>query len=291
MGDGSRLAVSVIELAQTIADGIMLGGMYSLEAVGLVIIFGVLKIINFAHGEFLLIGAYLMVVFFSINPLLGPALAVPVLLLLGFGVQKYILGKRAAWGGVPLIVTFGISLILQNVFLELFTANTVGVPIGLSSLVLRGIYLPYPLLIVFVCAMITLAGIQLMLSNTFFGTAIRAATTSPEDASLVGIDVLRVRMYAFMLGAALAGFAGSILVLQYPIDPTAGLTYTLIAFTIIVLGGFSITGVVVSGLLIGVVETIWGLFFPISYTDVVIYTIFLIAVVIRPSGLLGGRGL
>lgn len=282
------MTVSVLELAQTIADGILLGGMYSLEAMGLVIIFGVLKIINFAHGEFLLIGAYLMVVSFSINPILGPALAVPALLLLGFGVQKYILAKRAGFVTVPLIVTFGILLILQNVFLELFTANTVGVVTGLGSLVVRGVYLSYPLLIVFVCAMTTLVGIQLMLSKTYFGTAIRAATTSPEDAYLVGVDVRRIRLYAFMFGAALTGFAGSILVLQYPINPTAGLSYTMIAFTIIVLGGFNVTGVVVSGLLLGVVETLWGFFFPISYTNAVIYIIFLIAVIVRPSGLVGG---
>ena len=274
-------------VAQIIVNGLMIGGIYSLEAMGLLIIYGVLRVLNLAHGEFLLIGAYLTITFFSLNPLLGPAISIMVLLLVGLALQRYLLTDKITGGRptTPLIITFGISIILQNTYLELFTANPVGISTPFPSLSVLGVYFPLSTLSAFLIAIVSLVGLYFVLNRTFLGMAIRAATKSPDDASMIGIDVRRVKTIAFVLGAVLAGIAGSVLALQYAMTPYTGLTFLMIAFTVIVLGGFSVPGVLAAGFVLGIAESVWGFFLPMEYTNAVIFAIFLIVIIIRPSGL------
>lgn len=273
--------------SQIIVDGLMIGGMYSLEAMGLLIIYGVLRVLNLAHGEFLLVGSYLTIAFFAVNPILGPAISIMLLLLMGLALQRYLLTDKITRNRptTSLIITFGISIILQNTYLELFTANPVGISTPFPSLNVLGVYFPVSTLSAFLIAIVSLVGIYLVLNRTFLGMAIRAATRSPDDASLIGIDVRRVKTIAFILGAGLAGIAGSVLALQYAMTPYTGLTFLMIAFTVIVLGGFSVPGVLAAGFVLGVAESVWAFFLPMEYTNAVIFAIFLIVIIIRPSGL------
>ena len=279
-------------VAQIIVDGLMIGGMYSLEAMGLLIIYGVLRVLNLAHGEFLLIGSYLTIAFFSLNPLLGPAISIMVLLLVGLALQRYLLTDKITGNRptTPLIITFGISITLQNVYLELFTANPYGISTPFPSLNVLGVYFPVSTLSAFLIAIVSLVVIYFVLNRTFLGMAIRAATKSPDDASLIGIDVRRVKTIAFVLGAVLAAIAGSVMTLQYSVTPYTGLTFLMIAFTVIVLGGFSVPGVLAAGFVLGIAGSVWGFYLPMEYTNAVVFAIFLIVIIIRPSGLVGKEG-
>ena len=278
-------------VAQILVNGVMTGGLYALEAMGLMVIYGVLKILNFAHGELILIGAYLTFMFYPISPYLGIVLSIPVLAVIAVAVQKSILTERVMKNeNAPLIVTFGLSLILQNTLFVIFTGNAAGVQLGLGSFEVWGVFFPFSTVVATLVAIATLVTIYLYLTRTLSGTMIRAATESPVDAELVGIDVRRVRLLAFILGAVLAGFSGSILIVQYSVTPYSGLVFTLTAFTLITLGGSSIPGLVAGGLILGIAQSVWGTYFPVAYTSAVTFVIFLVVVVVRPSGLFGKGG-
>jgi branched-chain amino acid transport system permease protein len=268
----------------------MVAGVYALAASGLSIIYGVMRILNIAHGEMLLIGAYLTWFLIPVSPLLAMAASIGVLAVAGAGVKKYLIPERIERNPTgPLVVTFGLSIIIQNLLLRVFTANPKGIVLNFSPISLGPVALSVPRVAAFAVALAVLATVYIFLTRTYLGVAIRAASENSSEAAMTGINTDRVKLLAFALGSALAGGAGSLLVLIFSIDPFEGLSYLLVSFTVVILAGFNVPGIVVAALLLSEAETVWSFFLPSIYAKALGYVIFLLVLLVRPSGLMGRR--
>ncbi|AAR35382.1 branched-chain amino acid ABC transporter permease [Geobacter sulfurreducens] len=279
---------------QSLISGILIGGVYALIGIGLTIIFGVMRVINFAHGDIMMIGMYLTYNFFSlagVDPFVSIALTIPLMFLFGAILQKTFINR--VLGALPqnqILLTIGLGLIMSNTMMFIYTSDykILTTSYSSSSFNIGTISISWPLAISFlITAAITLL-LYWFLMKTDTGQAIRATAQDREAAQLMGINVKRMSILAFGMGAALAGTAGALISPTYYIFPQIGSTFTLKAFVITVLGGMgSIVGATIGGVIIGVAESLGAVYISSGWKDVVVFVLFLLVLLFKPAGLLG----
>ncbi|WP_083282880.1 branched-chain amino acid ABC transporter permease [Humibacillus sp. DSM 29435] len=278
---------------QAVLTGILIGGVYGLVAMGLTLIFGVLDIVNFAHGAFLAVALYITVTMVSrlgVNPLVALFVAVPVMFLLGAGVQRFVLAGAM---GKPLenqlLITLGLALLIDNVLLMSFGPNPQSVKLpGDTGVQIFGAVATVSRLLAFGVAIVLAALLYVLLQRTRLGTAIRAVAANEAGAQLVGIDTRRIYMATFAIGTACAGAAGVLVAPLVTIEPTTGELFNIIAFVVVVLGGMgNVIGALVGGLIIGLTEQLGALYFPGQSPLLSVFVVFVLVLFLRPQGLFG----
>lgn len=283
-------------LVQTLISGILTGGLYALVAVGLTMIFGVLRIINFAHGEFLMLGMYLsffLTTGLGLDPYLGVVIVIPVFFLFGMLVQLGLVNRvMGADADIQILLTLGISLVLQNFALFVWGPHLRSEQTSylLNVLVLGPWNINSTRLIAFAFSLALSGALYLFLKASFIGRCIRACADAPRGAQVVGINVGRVNLIAFGIGTACAAAAGTFIMPFYYVDPHVGMSFVLVAFVVVVLGGMgSFSGAMVGGFIVGIAEAFGALAFPASMKQVVPFVIFVLILFFRPTGLFGQK--
>lgn len=280
-------------LTQSAVSGLLIGGVYGLIAVGLTTVFGVMKIINFAHGTIMMIGMFATYWLWraGIDPYVSLLVTVPLLLLLGMGVQFLLIERIIdAPAEQQLVVTMGVSLILLGGAQVLWGADfrTVSVSYGNAAVDVGGISISVPRLVAFLAAGALSAALFVLIRRTDLGRAIRAVAEQPDAAAAVGISLPWTRALTFGISTGCVAVAGTLLTTFYYVAPQVGEPFTLIAFVVVVLGGLgNPLGAFVGGLTVGLVEGIGGALLPGSLKTLVIFVVFLAVLVLRPQGLLG----
>ena len=289
------------EVIQAILNGIMMGSMYGLTALGLTLIFGVMKVINFAHGSLLMVGmfsAYWLIKLTGIHPYLALLIVPPILYFFGYYLQDVVIKpvfkseREVREPATVIIVTTGVWYVLDNLALMCFGAEyrTVRTAISNKSWALGQYIISLPKFSGFVVAVATTVGLALFMRKSKIGKALRATALDREAANLMGIDQYKIYNIAFGLGTALAGVAGCVLIPFYYVYPTVGVVFDIRAFIIVVLGGLgSIPGALLGGLVIGLVESVFAQFMASTWTEAIIYAIFLIILFVKPSGFFGNK--
>jgi branched-chain amino acid transport system permease protein len=277
---------------QLLINGIMLAGLYGLLALGLNLVFGVMRVINFAHGELVMLGAFLTFWGWSalgLHPLVALPLSAAVLFGVGWVLQRFLMER--VLGGPPmaaLLVTFGLSLIIINAGLLVFGADIRSIPLVSGSLRFAGLVVPKARGLAFVTAVSLTVATVAFLRWTALGRAIRATAQHPEVAITCGVDVRRTRLVTFGLGAALGAAAGSLIMLILPMDPQSGSLLILKAFAVIIVGGLgSVAGSLLGALVLGVAEVFGSFFLATVFGEVMAYVLLLLVLLVRPAGLLG----
>ncbi len=283
-------------LFASVLNGITTGAVYALIALGLTLIYGVLHIINFAHGASLMValyGVYFLKEKLGIDPYLALPIMVPSMFALGYMLQRGVI-NRASHGKDEniLLVTLGLSIILENLALLFFKSDTRNIETAytLTTVSIGPAMISLPKLVSFVGALVVSAVLLAVMRYTDLGRAIRAVAKEKHGARLMGIDVDHVYAMCFGIGLACLGAAACFLLPAYYVNPLVGSGFVLVAFTIVVLGGMgSFVGALVGGLLIGVVESIGGLYLGESLGQVGIFAIFIAVLLFRPQGFFGAR--
>ena len=285
---------SPVILITAILNGLLTGAVYALVALGLTLIYGVLHIINFAHGALLsmaLFGAFFAYRLLGLDPYLAALFLAPALFAFGYALQRFIIGPASHGDDRNiLLVTLGVSVVIENVLLYAFRADTrtIDVPYAFQTLDLGFTFLPIPRVIGFGAVLAVAVALWALMTWTDLGKAIRAVAKEKLGAELAGIDVAHVYAVTFGLGTACVAIAACLLIPTYYVNPTVGEAFVLIAFTIVVLGGMgSVLGALIGGLLIGVVESLSGLFLGESLGQIGIFLIFIMVLLVRPTGLFG----
>jgi branched-chain amino acid transport system permease protein len=281
-------------LAQSVVSGVLTGSLYAMIAVGLTIVFGVMRIINLAHGEMVMLGmfgAYWSYTLLGIDPFLSVVIWAPVMFAGGMLIHRFLLKDVIPKGELnTLLYTAGLSLLLANLALFFFTGDyrTLNLPYALMPARPFGIAVPIPLAIAFAMVIAITLGLYLLLSRTDVGRAIRATAQNPQSAALMGVNVLRIDMITFGLGTALAAAAGVLLVPSLYLYPTVGEILIVKCFVIVVLGGLgSVPGAIAGGILLGLVESLGAVYVSVAYKDTIGFVLFLLVLLFRPSGLFG----
>jgi branched-chain amino acid transport system permease protein len=284
-------------VVQLLVSGIMLGGIYAVMSIGLTLIFGVLKIVNFAHGEFLMLAMYLAWAIVSATGMTTyTAMAVVTPLLFGFGLLVYFLIVRPGIDKPHLVVgfaTMGLSIAMQNLALVAMTADLRDVPplFGGTPIKFGPLYFRLELLLGFLISMAITLALMIFMKRTYIGKAIRATVQDRDAAMLMGINVPRLFLLTFGGGSALVGIAGCIMLPLYSTFPTVGLNFVLIAYVVVVLGGMgSMEGAFLGGICIGIVQSLSGYYVAPAYGQMFYFLVFLLVMIFRPNGLLGQRG-
>jgi len=283
-----------MDLLQVVVSGLLLGGVYALLAAGLNLIFGVMRVINLAHGELLMLGAY-GTFFFYDRTGLNPLLAIPLVAVAMFGggllLQRFLVERVV---GQPLLssllLTFGLSTLLTGLALNLWTANfrSVAYEPLTGSIGVGGLSISRSRLVAFVIALVVTGATYAFLRRSTWGKAIRATAQNADVAQVCGIDVRRVRLLSFGLGAAMAAVAGTLVAIIFTVSPEMGRMFIGRAFAIIVLGGLgSFSGAFLGALILGVTETTTAYYTSTQLSEAVAYAVLVIVLLIRPSGLFG----
>jgi branched-chain amino acid transport system permease protein len=279
-----------------LANGLMTGAVYALIALGLTLVYGVLHIINFAHGATLTAAMFAVFVahsVFRIDPYLAILILTPLFFGLGYAVQRFIIGPAShGEDSNILLVTLGLSIIIENALLAGFHSDTrsIDVPYGFSIIEIGNLFLSTPKVIAFGASFVVAALLGLLLTRTDTGKAIRAVAKEKTGAALAGIDVDHIYAVTFGLGAACLAIAACLLMPTFLVNPRIGNAFVLVAFTIVVLGGMgSIAGALIGGLIIGVIESLSGLYYGESLGQIGIFLIFILVLLFRPTGLFGAR--
>lgn len=279
---------------QSLLSGVLVGGVYALIGIGLTIIFGVMRVINFAHGDLLMVGMYLTWLIFTtlgLDPYLSLVVSAPLMFLWGAFLQKVFINR--VLGALPqnqILLTIGLGLIMTNAMMLIFTSDyrILTTSYSSSSIKLLGLSISQPLLYSFLVTAAITGILFWFLQTTDTGQAIRATAQDRDAAQLMGINVKRMSVLAFGLGTALAGTAGALLAPTYYIFPQVGGPFTLKAFVVVVLGGMgSIVGATLGGILIGVTESMSAVYVASGLKELVVYVLFLLILLFRPAGLLG----
>jgi len=281
-------------LGQVLISGILLGGIYALISMGLTLIFGVTRIVNFAHGEFMMLSMFAASVLsqqYGLDPYVAVIPIAALAFLAGAATQRIIIQPLLnASHASQIFVTMGLSITLMNVALMVWGADfqSVRTPYEAVVLPLGPWSVGVPRLVTFLVAVAMMVGLMLFLNRTYMGKAITAVSQDRMAALLMGIDVNRVYVVAFGIGIACVGVAGAVLTPIYSVFPTVGQYFALTAYVVVVLGGFgSMVGAMVGGMIIGVVEALSGYFISPGLKEAVYLLIFIAVLVIRPSGLFG----
>ncbi|MBR4691974.1 MAG: branched-chain amino acid ABC transporter permease [Oscillospiraceae bacterium] len=287
-----------VTILNVVSSGLIMGGVYAIIAMGMSIQYGVARILNVSHGEFIMVGAFLtfMLVKLNVNPLLAMVLVMPVLFLVGFVLHRTIYKKLSDVSGSSgvfesnsMLVSFGLMFVLQNVALQIWgsqqqvyaflqrSVNVLGTAIALNRLVV-------------LCLAVAISVLfYLFLQTTRMGKAIRAVSQDPGAAALMGVRVHRVGAISFGIGALLAGCAGSLISIINQFNTAMGMSYTIIAIIVVVLGGMgSVVGSLLGGFILGFIGTLVNYIDP-SLSLVAYYLIIIVLLLVKPSGLMGGK--
>jgi branched-chain amino acid transport system permease protein len=279
-----------------IINGLMFGAIYALVALGLTLIYGVLHIINFAHGAMLMLAMYMAYFLFkilNIDPYVAILIVTPAGFVFGYTIYRWGIGKLS--GGRDqniLLITLGLSIILENSALVFFSGDqqTISLPYSYEAFDLGFLYLSYPKVISFVASLLICLLLWMLMTLTDLGKAIRAVAKQREGARLVGIDVEHVFAVTFGIGVACLGAAGCMLLPIFYVDPYTGNIFVIVAFTIVVLGGMgSIVGALLGGFIIGITESVGGLILGESLGQVGISLIFILILIFKPTGIFGSK--
>ncbi len=283
-------------LTAAVLNGLTTGAIYALIALGLTLVYGVLHIINFAHGAALTAAMYavfLLVSLAKMDPYVAILIVTPVFFALGYAVQRFIIGPAAGDNdNAILLVTLGLSIIIENLLLAIFKADTLTIdtPYAFDSIDLGFTMLAKPRVYALVIALAVTLALGALLSLTDTGKAIRAVAKEKLGAALVGIDTPHIYAVTFGIGAAIAAIAACLLMPTYYVTPRTGNAFVLVAFTIVVLGGMgSVAGCLIGALLIGVVESLSGLYLGESLGQIGIFIIFILVLLVKPTGLFGAK--
>jgi branched-chain amino acid transport system permease protein len=279
---------------QSIVSGILTGSLYAMIGVGLTVIFGVMRIINMAHGDMVMLGmygAFLSITFLKIDPFISIILWIPIAFFIGVFIYRFLLKNIVPAGELnTLLYTAGLSLLIANLVLFVATGDYRTIKLKYAIMPLRpfGIAVPIPLAIAFGMAILITIALYWFLVRTDTGRAIRATSQEPEAAALMGVNVDRTAIITFALGTALACSAGVLLAPSLYLYPTVGEILVAKCFVIVVLGGLgSVPGAIAGGLLLGVVESLGAVYVSVPYKDAIGFVIFLLVLLFRPSGLFG----
>lgn len=283
---------------QVLVSGLLLGGVYALISIGLNLIFGVVRIINFAHGEMVMLAMYLtfwLHHLFHLDPYVTAVFVVPAMFVFGVVFQRTIVQPILATSAtMKIFTTVGVSLLLQNLALIFWKGDfrTVQTSYSMSAFEVFEIIVSIPRFVAFMTALLSIIVLYLFLKFTFVGKALRAIVEDNSVARLMGVNVERHYLLAFGLGTAFTGLGGVLLMPFNSVFPTVGITYTLLAFVVVVLGGLgSMSGTFLAGLFIGVVESFGGTFVSPALKEAIYFGIFILVLLVRPQGLFGmGRG-
>jgi len=280
---------------QVAINGLLVGGLYALMALGLSLIWGVMDVINVAHGAFIVLGAYTTYWLFQagVDPLISLPISLALLFLLGYLLQKYLINLviRAELF-ITLLLTFGIEILIVNLARVIWTANVrrVATTYSGASLSLGELTIPLVRVVAFLVALVLAGLLFLLLERTRMGRAIRATSQDLLAARLTGTNVSNTYAITFGLGTGLAGAAGSLWSMLFPITPTMGGVLTLKSFAVSVIGGLgTMAGPVVGGLVLGVVENFTSAYIGPTFPNLISFTLLVITLVLRPRGILGGR--
>jgi branched-chain amino acid transport system permease protein len=300
----------LIDVFQALAAGVLVGGTYGLMCVGLGIIFGVMRVVNFAHGDFMMLGmyaAYYLVTGFGVlaflgpyaGPIVGAALAGPIVFAVGWLLHRFLIAQvtgarvvtaEAEGHYAQIILTLGIALVLANGGLILFGSQPISVqtPLSRQSWELGEILFNQARTVAFVLAILCTIALYLFLARTTLGKALRAAADNPIAAAYVGVDVDRCHRFAFSLGVGITAVAGGLIASTQSFQPYIGFDFVIVMYAGVVLGGLgSILGAFWGGLTIGVVQQMSTLVLPYQLQNTAIFVVFLLIVFFRPSGIFG----
>jgi branched-chain amino acid transport system permease protein len=279
---------------QSLVSGLLTGSLYAMIAVGLTIIFGVMRIINMAHGEFVMLGmfgAYWAHTAWHLDPFISILIWVPVMFAFGVAVHRFLLRKIIPGGELnTLLYTAGLSLLIANLALLAWSGDYRNVNLSYAMSPARpfGIAVPIPLAIAFELAIVITLALYFFLVRTDTGRAVRATAQNPDAAALMGVNVTKIDMITFGLGTALAGAGGVLLAPSLYLYPTVGEILSVKCFVIVVLGRLgSVPGAILGGLLLAVVESFGAVYVSVAYKDVIGFVLFLLVLLFRPSGLWG----
>ena len=287
----------IVTILDIVIAGLLMGGIYALIAVGLSLQYGVARVLNIAHGEFIMIGSFatwMLYTMCGVNPLVSLAMCGPVVLLIGFFLHKTLFRSLLnssisldVFEGRSLLASFGLLFIIQNVAILTWGADIKAYSYLNYGVNLAGALFPANRLVTLLFAVVIGAAFYLFIARTRLGKAIRAAAQDPRTAGLMGVNINQVLALCFGLGALMAGFAGGLLSMCYPITATMGMEYTIIAIIVVVLGGLgSIQGSFIGGFILGLIGSIVTYIEP-SLALVAFYVIFILLLLVRPTGILG----
>jgi branched-chain amino acid transport system permease protein len=285
-------------IIQSLASGLLMGLLYGLIAVGLALIFGLMDVVNFAHGEFLMAAMYAtfgFMVFAALDPLIAAPLVAAAMFGFGalvyLGVVRFATRAKTNAGMVQIFATFGLAIVMRGLAQLLFTPDYRSIPVswlGGKTVSIGGVFLPEPQLAGALISVAAFAGLYLLIRHTDFGRALEATREDPGAVALVGIDKNRVFALGWGLGAALVGLAGAVMAMFFYIYPDVGASFALIAYVTVALGGFgSVFGAFAGGIIVGLVEAMTAMILPPSLKSIGIYAVYLLVVFVRPRGLFG----
>jgi len=285
---------AIADLATPLVVGILYGGLYVVIALGLSLVFGVMKVINVAHGDLVILGSYLAYAVLTsrgLDPILWLLLGIPLFFIMGILIQRFLLDRAFKISAdAALIVAFGLSLIIQNVSQLAWTPQTRSLitPYSFESFQIGDVFVPLAYLLDFVMAVVVVVVVHLFLQRTYLGQAITAASQNRQTAELMGINPARVHQVAFGIAMALAAMAGVFLGLTFPFNPTSGVQYLVIAFGVIILGGLgSMVGTFLGGMIFGLSQALGGYVWGPTGQLLVPFLMVLVVLTIRPQGLFG----
>jgi branched-chain amino acid transport system permease protein len=283
--------------AQILANGLVLGGLYACIAVGFSLVWGVLNVINILHGTFIVLGSYVALFAFNyggIHPFVSVVIAGGALYVVGYAIQKGLVNRViTAPVLITLTLTFGLDLVLNNAMLVAFTADyrKINLAHPLGSIELGPVFLPGDRVAAMALAVLLTILLYWLLRDTRIGRAIVAVRMDRDAAALMGVDVARVNAITFGIGALMAGAAGALLSIVYPISPLNSSLFLGKAFVVCVLGGLgSVPGALIGGLVLGIIESFGSFWFGPEHAVTISFALLLLLLFVRPSGLLGKRG-
>ncbi|MDQ7842820.1 MAG: branched-chain amino acid ABC transporter permease [Armatimonadota bacterium] len=281
------------DLVAPMIMGALLGGLYALVALGLSLVFGVMKLINVAHGDFVVLGSYAAYAGMSLglDPILSLLVGVPAFGVLGFLLYRFLMHRASGISAeAPLIVAFGLSIVLQNAIQIAWSPLSRGLTTSyiLVSLRFGSADIPLVYLLDLVAALIVMAALDGFLRRTYLGRAVTAASQDARAAQLVGINTDTIHALAFAIATATAAIAGVFLGLTYPFTPSSGVAYLIIAFGVVIIGGLgSMLGTFLGGIILGLAQSLGGHFFGAAAQMLPVYLTVLVLLALRPQGLFG----
>lgn len=280
-------------LLQAIIDGLMLGGVYAVISIGLTLVFGVIGIVNFAQSQFLMVGmyvAYFAWAYLGLDPLLGSLLSFTLVFALGYAVQHSLIRKVLKAPEVAQIfLTVGILIVLENLALVAFGSEfkSVQTPYQNEAFEVFDLLISLPYAIAFGASVLAGLAVWWLLAKTWWGRSVRATAQDPMAARLMGIDPDKIYRLAFGLGVGLTAFGGAIILPYLTVSPSVGEQFGVLMFTVVVLGGLgNVLGAVVGGLAVGVIQSLSGLLLPLQLQNMVLFSVFILTLALRPEGLL-----